>query len=166
EQMVKDDVIKSKNNTAELNFYLEDFDNIKGQLKNVLEKMNNENLIEYYRVPKVKLKTPLEQIYDGKTYKTKYITIDSASQERITTKMEELKEKYDITSYESHYANRNRVRKDRKKAVTSYYKELDEFYTVDMYYTNEFGKDIDIEVEYFWFNHAITARATDKQVRN
>lgn len=166
QQMAKDEVIRSEKNTAELSFYLEDFDNIKGQLKNVLEKMNNANLIEYYRVPKVKLKTPLERMYEGKMYETNYITIDSATQERITKKKEELKEKYNITPYESHYANRNRVKEERKKDVADYYQELDGFYTTDMYYTDEFGKDIDIEVEFFWFNHAITARATDKQVKN
>lgn len=166
EQMASNDVIRSKKNTAELSFYLEDFDNIKGQLKNVLEKMNNAKLIEYYRVPKVKLKTPLERMYDGKTYETYYITIDSATQERISKKKEELKEKYNITSFESHFANRNRVKEERKEDVASYYEELDEFYTTDMYYTDEFGKDVDIEVDYFWFNHAITARATDNQVQN
>ncbi|MEY8560095.1 hypothetical protein AALF85_05300 [Jeotgalicoccus halotolerans] len=166
EQMASNDVIRSKKNTAELSFYLEDFDNIKGQLKNVLEKMNNAKLIEYYRVPKVKLKTPLERMYEGKMYETYYITIDSATQERISKKKEELKEKYNITSFESHFANRNRIKEERKEDVASYYEELDEFYTTDMYYTDEFGKEVEIEVDYFWFNHAITAKATDNQVQN
>src|SRR5699024_3274701 len=109
-QMVEENVLKSENSTAELNFYLTDFDNIKGQLKNVLEKMNKEGLIEYYRVPKAKLRVPLENTLHGKTYETSYITIDSATQERITKKTEQLKEKYKITPYESFYGNKNKIR--------------------------------------------------------
>lgn len=164
-QMVEENVLKSENSTAELNFYLTDFDNIKGQLKSVLEKMNKEGLIEYYRVPKAKLRVPLKNTLHGKTYETSYITIDSATQERITRKTEQLKEKYKITPYESFYGNKNKIRESRKEEVDNYYKELNQFYTEGMYYTDEFGRNINIEIEYFWFNHAITARATDNQVR-
>src|SRR5699024_7776749 len=141
-QMVEENVLKSENSTAELNFYLTDFDNIKGQLKNVLEKMNKEGLIEYYRVPKAKLRVPLENTLHGKTYETSYITIDSATQERITKKTEQLKEKYKITPYESFYGNKNKIRESRKEDVDNYYEELNQFYTEGMYYTDEFGRNI------------------------
>lgn len=158
-------VIGSEKSVAELSFYLEDFDSVKNQVRNALEKMDKAGLIQYYKVPKVKLGTPLRKISDGKVYETEYVTIDSDTQEKITKKIEELKEKHGITNYEAHFANRNRIEKKRKEVVEKYYEELTEFYNDDMSYINEFKERVPIEVEYFWFNHAITAKATENQIK-
>lgn len=159
------DLLPSDKQTAELKLYLKDFENIKGQLDNALKKLSNANLIEYYKVPKVRLKKPLITIEeDGRVIKAHTITIDSSTQERISKKQEELREKYFLNHYEIRKQNYHKLTEEKREQADKYFKDLNTFFTEDMYYYDNFNKKVYIEVDFFWFNQAITVKATDRKI--
>jgi CRISPR/Cas system-associated endoribonuclease Cas2 len=164
-EFARDGVINHENSDFELNFYRDQYERISEELKRTLERMQKAKLIEFYKVPKVRLKKPLVKYVNGKKLEAHVITIDTGTQERISKKQEELKEKHELTDFDTYRGNFNRVKKEKRADVAKYHEELDEFFTGDeMYYKNEFKEEVPIEVDYFWFNHAITSRATDRKV--
>lgn len=165
QDFARDGIINHENSDYELNFYRDQYERISEELKRTLERMQKAKLIEFYQVPKVRLKKPLVKFVDGEKLEAYVVTIDVATQERISKKQEELKEKYELTDFDTFRGNFNRVKKEKRKDVAKYHEDLNEFFTSeDMYYKNEFKENIPIEIDYFWFNHAITSKATDRKV--
>lgn len=159
--VVQDGVIKNSNGKKELTFFLKDYDSHKKTLQSILEKMDEDNLINFYKVPKVKLVKPIQAGQPDKSGfipEVDVITIDSSSEKAITEKQAELREKYDLSSFELMFPPKNNAEKQER--IKNYYEEENKFFKEDCVGI------VGAPIEYFWFNRAISVKATETRIKN
>jgi len=186
EGLLKDRLINTaKINTAEINQLIQDFQAKERKLDAVLKKMKKDNLINYYEVPMVKIKYPVEIDDDGnktviKPESAPYVTeIDTKAEKSITEKQAELREKYKLTQFNVftvELLTEDEVEELEKDPdfkednlsyrVYQYHQDLMDFYMNDVIVTDTQGNESHLPIEYFWFSHAITVKATKTRIKN
>ena len=152
----------------ELGDFMTDYDDKKRILDNTLTKLSKNNLIKYYEVPKAVVKKEVfVKDEDGNLdVETSYttLTLETETAQMIVAKQALLREKYGVTPYQ--LKNPNNQPKEVKDRLEYYHDELYVFYK-DEIFVNLGGKSVEhVEIEFFYFAHAIYIKATKERVEN
>lgn len=160
-------LINDESHTAELREFQKDFNTKKDVLKRTLTRMDKENLINFYKVPKVKLRVPLEfKNPEGQIYTVDVLTISSTLEKEITNKQRELREYYELENYHTFIEDTENMKDEKlKKSIESYHRGMRSFFK-DKHYQDDFGTSHKIQIERFWFNYAISVKATPTRIKN
>lgn len=181
----KENLISTASNTAEIEHFIQDFHEKETKLDTVLKKMKKDKLINYYEVPKVKIKYPVEIDKDGnktivKPESAPFVTqINTEAEKSITEKQRVLREKYRLTQYNV-FAFTRKTEKQIEELMkqedftkdnihyrlNQYDKELEYFYENEVIVTDTQGKKTQLPIEFFWFSHAISVKATKTRIKN
>ena len=184
-QLKEDNLINTATNTAEIEHFIQDFQEKERKLDVVLKKMKKDNLINYYEVPKVKIKYPVAIDKDGnktivKPESAPFVTqIDTEAEKSITEKQRVLREKYHLTPYhvfsftrktekqmEELMKQEDFTKDDISYRLNQYDEELNYFYENEVIVTDTQGKKTQLPIEFFWFSHAISVKATKTRIKN
>lgn len=163
-KLKEQEVSSSVTMKAEFQAFISDYEDKERILKNVFKKLRNNNLIEFYKVPKAVIRTgDLYKDENGKLQAEKtVVTLDTEAAARVADKQAELREKYNLTEFQitSKYKS-----KEVQKRLSEYQIELEDYYFNEMYYEVE-GKLKRIQVEYTFFNYAVYIKATKTKIKD
>lgn len=157
EQLKEDGILNSDHQVPEMKLFMDDYEKHKRSLERVLHRMDRENLINFYKVPKVRLAEPIKigETDDGDIF-TDVITADESMEKLITTKQKELRQELRLETKHLTPAFRKTASEEMKQKLKKYDEELTMFYKTE--------EKMGVEIKYFWFNYAITVKATTDDI--